>query len=80
VFWFGGVMPLLNWGPGCPAAGAPLVWPGAGFPVFWFGGVMPLSIWDPGCCGAGAALPFSPPPAAPALGCVAPLLGCAMTR
>jgi len=46
-------MPLSNWDPGCPGAGAPPVWPGAGLPAFWFGG-MPLSIWDPGCPVAGA--------------------------
>jgi hypothetical protein len=44
MFWFGGVMPLSNWDPGCPVAGAPPVWPGAGFPAFWFGGGdVPLS-------------------------------------
>jgi len=80
VFWFGGDMPLSNWDPGCPGAGSPPVWPGVGLPALWLGGDMPLSIWDPGCCGAGAPPPFWTPPTGPAPGCVAPLLGCAMTQ
>src|SRR5271155_3488735 len=88
-------MPLSNCDPGCPVAGAPPVWPGAGFPALGFGGDMPLSNWDPGCPVAGVP-PIWPGVGPPVLwfggvmplsiwdpGCCgagAPPLGCAMTQ